>query len=193
MIDLIVFDIWGTLLGTREKHNPDGSFSYVKRNGVKEFLELNPRLPVTYYTDADRQENEKEINQGLAELGIVDRLRKPDFYVDSMVDAKEGKYSGYKDLLKVADEYQVHPQSIVLIGDSSTDKKSAERYKSKLIIVPPLNFVMIPNFELDRLGNLEQLFKDRRDGVEVWWSRDNGLFEISKGHYYEIVPNVPKW
>ena len=152
MIKLIVFDVYGTLL------YPSPVVS-TKRLGVKEFLEMNPNVPVTYFTDAEEQDVKISINEALLEMGILKRFRRPFYYFwDMDFDG------GYKDLDKVASEFGVNPYDIVLIGDSKKEFDSARRYKSKVIIVPSIALESQERLGMDNIGNVDNFLGSEKAG-----------------------------
>lgn len=172
MIQLIVLDIYGTLILWQQS---------LRRPKVVEFLDLNPNIPATFYTDGDKSDIEAEIQKALQEMGIFPRLRVPFYYGDSM-DSHH-----CKDLSKVAREHGVDISDVVLIGDGERDIHSAGKYGSKLVVVPSLiDYQHKPVFPLDQLGRLEELFNQSNPAVKVYWDPSQLRFIVHPWRNYEM-------
>ena len=174
MVELIVLDVFGTLLG--------GSNNFYKRPNAVEFLNQNPEAKVTLYTDAERKsywapgrfiDDEKAIRTAMDEIGLLPRLTEPFFYNDSM----DGRF---KDLSKVAKEFGVNVEDLVMVGDASRDRESAQRYGSKLVLIPALIEDVDNMMPMDKIGNLDELLKDHKAARFFY---ENGSFQQVLGDY----------
>jgi|GEM_PF-6004283 hypothetical protein len=175
MIELVVLDIYGTLIFDEKWQEP------LRRPKVVEFLDLNLNIPTTFYTDADRNEFGAEIQKALQEMGVLPRLEELFYYYDSM-----DRHS-CKDLSRVAREHGVNVSGIVLIGDGDRDIHSAERYGTKLVVIPSLkNHRRQPIYPLDELGKLESLFDEGNPAVKVYWDLSQRRFITHKWRNYEM-------
>lgn len=175
MIELIVFDIYGTLIFDEQWQEP------LRRPKVAEFLGLNPDIPATFYTDAGKNEFEAEIQKALREMRVLPRLRGPFYYGDSM----DNRHC--KDLSKVAREHGVNITDVALIGDGDRDIHSAEKYGSKLIVVPSLKeHRNQPIYPLEELGNLESLFSGGNPVVKIYWNPIERRFSTHSWKNYDV-------
>jgi len=170
MPGLIVLDVFGTLIGPR-------SHTDFRRPKVKEFFEMNPGYVVTLFTDACEGKYKEVIKKGIADLGIRGMLNKHRFYGESL------DRGSMKNLSKVSEELGFALDEIVMIGDSFRDIRSAEKYGTKLVVVP-YKGPFEPAMSMDLIGNLDELFDEHK---AAWFYHRDGEFRHALGGY-ELNP-----
>lgn len=137
MIDLVILDMYGTIVGRGNNTTP--------RNGFPEFMDKYQDKNIVLATDDDLRHI---VNRNLKELGIIDRLNKVYTYQD-MVEIK-GYGGKRKDLKRICEDFRVAPNRVVFISDGEKDLEIAQSGRVKFIHVPyyeqkeePFSFAMI--------------------------------------------------
>ena len=123
MIELVILDMYGTIVGMGDNATP--------RNGFAEFMDRCQDKKVVLATD---EQSRDHTDSNLTKLGIIERLDGVYTY-QNMVDPP-GSRGKVKDLGQICADYGVDPANAVFIGDGNSDLRCAEIYGVKFIHVP---------------------------------------------------------
>ena len=137
MIDLVILDMYGTVVGRGNNATP--------RNGFPQFMDRYQNKNIVLATDDDLRHI---VDRNLRDLGIIDKLDKVYTYQD-MVEIK-GYHGKRKDLKRICADFRVSPNRAVFISDGEKDLEDAQRDKAKFVHVPyyeqldePFSFLLI--------------------------------------------------
>lgn len=151
MVDLIILDMYGTIVGRGNNATP--------RNGFEEFMDRYQDKKIVLATDDDLR---NIVDRNLTHLGIIDKL--DGVYTDQDMIEITGYPGKRKDLKQVCENFGVVPASAVFISDGDKDLKDAQRDGVRFIHLPyyeqgdePFSFAMI------NLSNKLPLYLDLRD------------------------------
>ncbi len=136
MIDLVILDMYGTIVGRGNNATP--------RNGFTEFINRYGDRKIVLATDDDLKDI---VNKNLTALGIMDKLNGVYTQEDMLDIPGLGKR---KNLTRICRDFVVAPARAVFISDGDRDLQDAQRAEVKFVHVPyyeqkdePFSFAII--------------------------------------------------
>jgi len=139
MIDLVILDMYGTIVGRGNNTTPG--------NGFTEFMNRCQDKKIVLATDDDLR---NIVDRNLTDLGIIDKLDGVYTYQD-MITLQSYRYrEKRKDLKRVCGDFGVDTANAVFISDGDKDLEDAQREGIRFVHVPyyeqqdePFSFTMI--------------------------------------------------
>ena len=123
MIDLIILDLYGTLVGRGDNSHP--------RRGFADFMNRYQDKNIVLATD---DSSKKDVNRHLRSLSIIDLL--DGVYTGNDMTIIAGYEDKRKNLKKICRDFKVNPNHAVFISDGKRDLEDAKRDKVRFIHVP---------------------------------------------------------
>ncbi|MBI4451197.1 HAD family hydrolase [Candidatus Woesearchaeota archaeon] len=123
MIELIILDMYGTIVGRGN--------STIPRRGFSEFMERNQGKRMVVATDDD---DSNIVTTNLLSLGILDRLDM--IYAGDNMVAVNGYGGKRKDLKRICADFRILPKNAAFISDGEKDREDARRDKVHFVHVP---------------------------------------------------------